>query len=194
MSSGVALVGDWEKAFKLLREAPRRIEKALQQQVLKEAHMLREQMIGGIDAGGKPKFKGHSPLSLVIRQFRGMGGSKVLIASGALRNSIVVVPVRPGVAFVGVRRRSKGKANLAHIHEFGRTWTMPFTDRMRRFLFAAMRSAGIQRRRSPRGAHGTGTITIRIPARPFIRPVVENIQMDAMRARFAAAIQAALRA
>lgn len=195
MSGGVALIGDWQKAFKLLREAPKRIDKAIQRQLLQEAHHIRERIVSGIDRGGPPgsKFAPHSPITIAVRRFSGGGrGTKILIASSALRNGVAVIPQGKGVVLVAVRRR-KGNVNLAHIHEFGRQWSRPMTAKQRRFLFAALRAAGMQRAR-PKGAAGSASVTIRIPARPYFWPVVNHLNVEQMRARFAAAIAAALKA
>lgn len=190
MSDGVKFTGDWQKAIKLLREAPKRIERALNAQLLQEAHRVRADIVRSIDAGGKPRFASHSPTTIAIRRFMGMRSGKVLVQSAALRNSIVAVLVRPGLALVGVRRRAKSGVDLAHIHEFGRTWTQVMTPRMRRFLMAALGS--VRGRTSQRGT-GKATITIRIPARPYIRPAAQRINAAAMQRRFERAIQAALK-
>ena len=60
-------------------------------------------------------------------------------------------------------------------------------------VFAALRAAGMQRAR-PKGAAGSASVTIRIPARPYFWPVVNHLNVEQMRARFAAAIAAALKA
>lgn len=187
MSDGVKFTGDWQKAIKILQEAPKKIEQVLNRQLLQEAHRVRADIVRNIDAGGKPKFKSHSRTTIAIRKFLGLASGKVLIQSAALRNSVVAVLIRPGVAFIGVRRRAKSGADLAHIHEFGRTWTQVMTPRMRRFLMAALK--GVRGRTTQRGT-GRATITIRIPARPYIRPAAKRINESAMAKRFEKAIQA----
>jgi hypothetical protein len=191
----MTLTGDWEKAFRLLSALPQRLKTTLNQGVLEEAHRIRDDIVKGIHRGapGGKRFAPHSPLTLAVRKMRRFGGSKVMIQSAALVNSVAVIPVRPGVAFVGVRRKAKSGANIAHIHEFGRTFTVPFTSRMARFLFAAMKRAGIPPRPRAKGSKGAGSITIRIPARPYIGPVVKNLDRAAIRARFEARIRAVLR-
>lgn len=194
--------GDWNRAQRILAGAPKVIPRAIQQAVLQEAHDLRRKMIAGIDGGGPggAKFAAHSPLTLVVRRMRGGAGSrgsKILVASAALRNSISVVSVGGG-AFVGVlrtRRHSSGKSavDIARIHEYGKTWTMPLTPRMRRFLFAAIRKAGLPPRPRAKGSVGASSITIRIPPRPFIGPVVATHNAEAFKRKVAEAITAAVR-
>ncbi len=195
----MTLTGDWARALRILAGAPRAIPHALNVAVLREAHDLRRRMIEGIDSGapaGK-KFAPHSPLTLVVRKMRGFKGSKILVVTGALRGSIAVVSTGQGSAFVGVLRRrrhpsGKSAVDIAKIHEFGKTWTMPMTDRMRRFLFAAIKKAGLPPRPKAKGAPGVASITIRIPPRPFIGPVVASHDRAAMVARFREAIMEAL--
>lgn len=197
MSDGTT--GDWDKAVRVLLRAPAAIKTALDQAILREAHLLRAAMVKGIDSGapGGQKFAGHSPLTLVVRRFRGFGGSKILVQSAALRNSITVAKVG-SVVFVGVLRRSRGKggrsgADIARIHEEGRTFTRTLSPKARRFLFAAMRAAGLPRRARAKGAKGGGvTITVRIPPRPFIAPVVAAMDRDAMQKRITDAIRKAI--
>lgn len=191
--------GDWDKAMRILTGAPKVIPQALHQAVLQEAHEIRRKMVAGFDTGAPAgqKFAAHSPLTLAVRRMRGAKGSKIMVVSAALRNSISVVAVGQGAAFVGVlrtKRHKSGKSavDIAKIHEYGKTWTMPMTPRMRRFLFAAMRKAGIPPRPRAKGAPGAASVTIRIPPRPFIGPVIAAHDREGMNARFAAAIAKAL--
>jgi len=192
VSSGTS--GDWERALRILAKAPQRIKTALDQALMQEAHRLRAAMVRGIDSGapGGKKFAAHSPLTLVMRRFRGKGGSKILIQSAALRNSITVARVG-SVIFVGVLRGSRGRANIARIHEEGRTFTRTLSPKARRFLFAALRAAGIPPRPRAKGASGGGvTVTVRIPARPFIAPVVAAMDRGAVTHRIADAVTKAI--
>lgn len=166
---GVTLDGDWAKAARILGSAEPRVKRALQQAVLQEAHHLRKQIVVGLRSGapGGKAFKPLSPLTLIIRRYTGRGGgSKPLNATSQLAGSVIVKPLPGPGAFVGVLRAAKGKrpANLAAIHEYGKTIRM--TPRMRRFLGAIMRKAGLPRQ------PGRGGALVVIPARPFIGPVI----------------------
>lgn len=174
----IKLSGDWGRAQSIVDGMGAKFKAAAEQAMMKEAHRLRGLMVKGI-AGGAPGGKPFAPLSamtIAIRKFKGFGGSKPLIWTGALRGGITVQKVGTGV-FVGIRRNAKRKdgkslVNIAELHEFGKTFQVRITNKMRRFLFAVMRSAGI----TPAGKSKGGTrgmLTIRIPARPFITPVVE---------------------
>jgi hypothetical protein len=63
-------------------------------------------------------------------------------------------------------------ANIAAIHEFGsRPIVLKLTPKVRRFLHAAFRAAGLD---APAGDRpSTGIAVIKIPARPFLAPVFE---------------------
>ncbi len=117
-----------------------------------------------------------SPLHWLGR-LRGGKGTKPLIRHGDLRNSIAVVREGDGV-FVGVLRSAKSSGggslvNIAAVHEFGsRPIVVKITPKVRTFLHAAFRKAGLDEKSGDRPS--TGVAVIRIPARPFLRPVFEK--------------------
>lgn len=169
---------NWSKVLRQLRLIEQKLPITLQQALLREAHHLRSKIVEGIDAGGPPghKFAPHAPLTLAVRNFRGFGGTKILVGqNGALRGGVNVVKLPGGGAFVGVHRSARAKdgkslVRIASIHEEGRSWEQPMTPRQRRFLMAVMRKAGMQ----PNGSGGGGVLKMRIPARPFIGPVLQQ--------------------
>ena len=177
----VKLTGDWGKTKQVLSRAPAVIHVASVQSIKKEAHALRAAMIQGItrqSPAGAP-FTPLSELTLAIRKMRGFSGSKALIDRGDLRNAINVVFRGGGTsAFIGVPRKARSKQkgrmiDVAKVHEFGAgPFIIPKTEKMRRFIFAALKSAGIEPRKS--GGRRSGVVVINIPARPFIRPVFES--------------------
>lgn len=143
-------VGDWGAMARIARTMNARFKRALEVAVLQEAHMLRGLIVKGIasQAPGGAAFRPLSPLTIALRKVFGGGGSKALIATGALRGSITVtrVPGSGPKAFVGVLRSAKGKsgkslANIGAIHEFGAT--IRKTAKMNRFLHAVARQAGL---------------------------------------------------
>lgn len=180
----VGRTGDWALARRLLAAGPMRLKGAIGTAVRQEAQLLRKQIVEGITnqaPGGKPI----APLAattIAARQLAGFGGTKALIRRGDLRNSITVI-VEGDEAFVGVSRSARGKggaslANVAEIHEFGAgPFIVPMTPRMRRFLFAVLRRAGVAPDSS--GGTGKGAVVIRIPSRPFLRPAFEEFKKGA---------------
>ena len=184
------LFGDWSKAGAITASMGARFERAQEQAVLKEAHLLRGKIVQNITSGGSlagRPFAALAPGTLIVRRFRGFGGTKPLLVTGALRNSVSVVRLAGGAVFVGIRRGtgpSKGGANLAEVHEYGGSWQVRMTARMRRFLAAAFSRSG-QKFGHGTGAKGAGVIVVRIPARPFVGPVVERFaQPEDVRKRF----------
>lgn len=178
------LFGDWKKAGDIVSRMGERFKKAADGAMLKEAHRLRGLIVKGITSGapgGKP-FAALSAMTLAVRKLKGFGGSKPLVVTGALRGAVTVQRVGADAIFVGIMRSAKSKTgkslvNIAEVHEFGsRTFTVPFTAKMRRFLFAAMKAAGLASLGGSGAGKGGGksVLTIRIPARPFIGPVVEH--------------------
>lgn len=179
MTVRITKVGDWQLARQLVSTAQKRLKDATDKAVLQEAQFFRTKVVEGIREqapGGQP-FKPLAPTTLAIRRFRGFKGTKALLVHGDLRNSIVVVKEASGV-FVGVLRSAKGGAgqplvNVAAVHEFGsRPIAIKLTPKARRFLHAAFRAAGLDR---PAGDKPTtGIAVIKVPARPFLRPVFDK--------------------
>lgn len=170
---------EWERALAHLEALKKATPAALQTAIVQDAHFLRGEIIKGIDSqapAGKP-FVAHSPITVAVRQMRGFSGTKILIGpTGSLRGGVTVFPLPDGGAFVGVHRSARSKdgkslVRIAQIHEEGRDWEQQRTAKQRRFLFAAMKRAGITP--EPRG--GGTTVKMRIPARPFIGPIVEEL-------------------
>jgi hypothetical protein len=123
--------------------------------------------------------------------------TKALIVNGDLVNAIRVVPSGDG-AFIGVLRTARARGgkslcNIARIHEFGAgPKAVRMTPRQRRYLHAMYRQLGYP----PRvGRGGGGVFTVRIPARPFVRPVYEALYRhgDAAQRRILASLEAYLR-
>lgn len=170
--------GEWDKLNRILDKLPERLDGALRFAVNAEAQALRGHMIKNLTSGGahagKP-FAPLSPLTIIMRKFRGLGGSKPLNATRGLAAQISVVNYAGG-AFVGIRRgapHKSGVANLAWIHEYGATAVIPKTRKMIRFLAMVFKRAG-----QPFGNTGQvgqpSVIVVRVKARPFIEPVVEK--------------------
>lgn len=176
--------GDWDKAAKLLPALPGRVQDAMQKAVLQEAHFFRKKILSEFQAGAPVSgtWPPHAAMTTAVRQLLGNTKSKLLIQSADLRNSIGVIPIPGGGAFVGVRRSASSKSklgvvNLGMIQEGGASIVVHMTDRMRRLLFAAIRKAGTGTARPAPRPKSTGAsdhlIKIRIPPRPFLGPVFD---------------------
>ena len=196
------LFGDWEKAKMILNNSAG-VTRAIHRAVLMEAQQARRDIVIGIRdqaPAGQP-FQQLAPLTLALRKAKGFRGTKALIVTGSLLKAITVKSVGPGRAFVGVLRSARGPdgrelVNVARINEFGATFTIRVTPRMRRYIMFLMRkyygkqkSGKLQGRDkktgrylkgtrwspSGRGNLSKGAMVIRIPPRPFIRPVIQRI-------------------
>lgn len=196
--------GDWAAMAKIARTMSARFKHALEVAVMQEAQFLRGLIVKGIASGapGGRAFSPLSPLTIALRKVLGGAGSKPLIATGALRGSITVTRVASSEpkAFVGVLRNAKSKggkslANIAEIHEFGAN--IRRTEKMNRFLHAMARRAGLGKESMQGGGvaskSGGKAGVIRIPARPFIGPVVEKYaRPEDVRRRFYARVAKAM--
>jgi len=175
----VTKTGEWSAARKILASAPKRLREAERKAVLQEAQFFRTKIVEGLRAGapGGEALQPLAPTTLAIRKLGGGKGTKPLIRHGDLRNSIAIVKEGDGV-FVGVLRSAKSSGggplvNVAAIHEFGsRPIVVKITPKVRAFLHAAFRKAGLDQPSGER--RSTGVAVIRIPPRPFLRPVFEK--------------------
>lgn len=183
--AGISLSGDWAQAGKILRKGPMKMRVAIDRAVMAEAQLFRKMVVEGFrtqSPGGK-KFEPLKETTLAMRRFKGFRGTKALNVRGDLRNSIKVVKDQTpnGVeAFVGVLKSARSKdgkslINIAEVMEFGsRPILINVTPAMRRFL------AMVFRKELPGfgttgdgGGLSRGIIIVKIPARPFIRPVAD---------------------
>ena len=172
----VQRTGDWDRARRALAGGGRRLGRVLRVVVYREAHRLRAEILTGLrkQAPGGEAFRPLSKLTLAARRLAGFRGSKALMRTGDLRNSITVLPTAPAAeAFVGVPRAS-GKVRIAEIHEYGTNpIVIPITPKMRRFLGALFKRATRTKKREKRRGNGTKLVVVQIPARPFLRPAIE---------------------
>ena len=180
----VMRTGDWARARQLLAAGPQRLRSAIGVAIRQEAQGLRNEIVQGLTSqapGGEP-IKPPAPLTLAARQLEGFGGTKALLVSGDLRNSITVI-VEGDEAFIGVPRSARSSGgeslvDLAQLHEYGGPpVVIPITPKMRRFLFALLRQAG----KEPTGGSGRGVVVVQVPARPFLRPAFEKFREGASR-------------
>ncbi|WP_338869400.1 hypothetical protein [Myxococcus stipitatus] len=180
----VSRTGDWARARQLLEAGASRLEGAMQTALRQEAHALRNEVVQGLTQqapGGEP-LRPPSPLTVAARQLAGFSGTKALLVSGALRNSISVV-VEGDEAFIGVSRSAKSPdgeslVDVAQLQEYGGPpVVIPMTPRMRRYLFTLLRKAG----QAPTGGSGRGVVVTQTPARPFLRPAFARFRQGASR-------------
>ena len=192
----VKKTGQWNQAAAITKSMVGNYRKALDIAVNSEAQFIRTKILEGLksQAPGGKAFQEHAETTTAVdairqtRKRRGKG--KILLASGGLRNSIQVKKMGHAKAFVGILRTSgKGKANVGEIHETGRSFVVPLTDRSRAFIMMAFRKAGIARE----SGSGKAFAAVTIPARPFIAPIGEQYGKPAdVRKRFEANLARAM--
>ncbi len=175
MKTGVKTIGQWKEAMALLAGGPAMLKAAIPKAIMQEALHFERVMKKNIG-------KGVTPIDA-----RSNGSSRPLVKSGDLRNSIHAEMDGPNRAFIGINK-SSGKANIAAVHEFGATIVQVMTPKQRRFLFGVLFKGAAK---TAAGGGVKGFIFIRIPARPFIRPVFESEGPGAP-ARFAKRLAALL--
>lgn len=145
----VIKVGEWDAARIALFRQGKRAHVAMGLATKQEAHLMRGMMIRAFVSGGRsnginwPKLQ---PATIAAKKSR-----KPLIDSGDMRNSVVVVTVGND-AFVGITSKTRSKdgkslANIAAVHEFGKTI--------------------VQKR-------GDAIVIIKIPARSFVRSTADR--------------------
>jgi hypothetical protein len=126
-----------------------------------------------------------------MRRLRGFRGRKALIVRADLRNAIRVKTFGDG-AFIGILKTARSKdgsrlANIGEVHEEGRTFVMRVTPKMLALLHKAFREGGL----GEGGSGGMGgsvvagsILIIKIPARPFVKPVFEKHFSNPKQTRF----------
>lgn len=200
--SNVIFTGQWSVARRILQTSPARIQKALDMATLQEAHYLRKLVVQGMreQAPAGQAFKPLSPLTLALRRFQRFRGTKALLRRGDLRNSINVTQVGAGTAFVGVLRTARNKdgeslANIAELNEYGsRPIVIRITQKMREFLGMVMKNekgntGGSGGGGGGGGGQGDSYLVVRIPPRPFFRPIIEkHFKPEEVRMRFLARV------
>jgi phage gpG-like protein len=177
--TSVRKTGDWAVAGRLLAGGPAKLKAAVGTALRQEAQLLRKEIVQGItkQAPGGESIKPPSPLTLAAREMKGRAGTKALMVSGDLRNSVAAI-VKGDEAFIGVPRKARRKdgkslVDVAKVQEFGKgPIIIPMTPAMRRFLFALLRKAD----QEPNGGSGKGVVVVQIPARPFLRPAFKKFQ------------------
>jgi hypothetical protein len=180
----ITRTGDWDVARRLLAAGATRLRGAANTALRQEAHALRNGIVRGLtqQAPGGQAIAPPAPLTLAKRQLIGRGGTKSLIVSGELRNSIAVL-IRGEEVFVGVSRAARSGdggslSDLAELNEFGGPpVVIPITPAMQRFLAVLFATAG--RPRAP--GSGAGVVVVQVPARPFLRPAFEQFRVGASR-------------
>lgn len=193
----ITLTGDWSKVQDALTNTTQKLRDASRRALLQEGQSLRTKIFAGIrdQAPGGKTLQPLSPLTLAARKHAGFSGTKALITRQASLLGSVTVKEQGEAVFVGVLRNAvdaagKQVANVAEIQEFGAgPIIIRMTEKMRRYLFALMREAGVEPRSS--SGNSTGYVVIRIPPRPFIGPVWESegTPPEKVAARFAARLQ-----
>lgn len=141
-----------EKAKREIRKMHSRCPRAVDVAVRGEAESYRALVIQGFREGGTggKKWSKLTPITRRIRksptrQGIGKGGTKVLMVSAQLRNSVTVHKQAESEYFVGVLRSEKG-FNIARVHELGAV--IPVTEKMRAY-FRYLLAIGVLRKPWP---------------------------------------------
>ena len=155
------LSGDWNRIDEILN--PAKIAEGMRQAAARVGNYGASEVKKGIVSGspGGKTFKPNSPLTIARK-----GSSKPLIDKGDLVGSITYQIIDSDNVFIGVKKGAKrnkdGKdlSEIAAVHEFG--CTIKVTPKMRAYLHY-------------QGVHlKPSTQMIYIPARPFLRPVLDS--------------------
>lgn len=199
----IKLTGAWKEALGILGDK-KTLHAAIDHAVMAEAELARRKIVKGMTdqaPGGSP-FQPLSDLTLASRRFRKFRGKKILIVTANMRNSIKAKRVRSGIATVGVaadRRTANGKllSSVWQVQEYGATIAINVTPKMRRWFFTMLRKTGAYD--ATKATSGSGNAKnvwiVKIPPRPFLRPVFEEIQNNrsALQARLAKRVAAYMR-
>jgi hypothetical protein len=173
----IELTGDWDEARSVLRRGPLLVRRAMDEVLQAEARHAADVMGQALENGGPEgrKTRPLKPLTLLARRLAGIRGDAPLYATRTMRRAMVVNRIPRGY-FAGVpslRYRGRDLARIAKVHEYGAgPYLVKMTLKMRRFLFGVLFKDRPVGRRSRGGK--AGYIMVRIPARPFVRPVARR--------------------
>lgn len=185
----IRAAGDWELTERVLRDLAKQ-KKFMDQVVAAEAKHAAKLVRQNLNTKGKltgtpwPRLK---RMSLKLKRTK-----TALRESGELAAAIEAVQVQGGKWFVGVASQGihKGRggtitlARLAATHETGATIVQTWDTKQMRAFFALLAKSGVRRRtraaaKKKSRKRTSMTITIRIPARPFIFPVLDKLYASA---------------
>jgi len=187
MTISVKLNG-FAQASGRMRDLSKRLPSALDRAAAQQAQLIRKQMVEGLRKqapGGKP-LQQLSKLTIALRKAKGFRGTKALLRTGTLMQNISVQRQKASAYFIGVLRGGVGKngepvLNIAEIHEFGRTFVIRMTPKMRRWLMMMLRRTKVlNRRRKEQGESAVQqrVMVVKIVARPFIAPVIDQVKRN----------------
>ena len=185
-------IGEWGKAARILNAYSTRFGVVVDQAVHREALRYEKAMKEGLkDQGAGPpgrdpvtgkfipgtggRFAPLSPITIALKK-----SSKALIDKGDMRNSIGTRKITLKAYFVGLHRTARNRsgaslANIGAVHELGAEYTQRVTAKQARF-FRALYMKGLWPHEDFRTVPREGsTIRTRIPARPFVSPVLAEL-------------------
>ncbi len=182
-----SLYGDWGRAHSTLgrihRTAAKMIDSAVEPEAQEAAELVRKNLETGGSIGGVP----WKPLSVLTIAMGGRGSP--LQGNGELAGAVEAKRLGTGKHVVGIPHSATSRsgvplAMIGAVHEEGATiqirWTLP---RMRAFWAMVSKGLGGRGRRDDRyvkdrSRKGLGSSTIQIPARPWLRPVLDKLRAD----------------
>lgn len=198
--------GDWAEVEKLLRNL-KRTSRLMDKIIATEARAAAKLVQRNLKSHGKLTGTAWPRLRPLTRKLK--KSKKMLQETGALHDAITATKVEGSKWFIGITSTAqhKGKggglalAKLARVHEEGATIVQVWSPKQARAFFALLSKAGrtrvsrskaaVARRAGARrrglkalgrkAEHQPGglTVVIRIPARPFIGPVLDVLYINA---------------
>lgn len=171
----------WEKTLRRYRLAPHLVRRFTDRLLRKEAEFFRSKIIEGIKTGapaGK-KLEKLSPWTIATRKMAGLSGRKPLVERAQMMRAIKAYRLDPNSYMVGVlpgavNKEGTSLLKIARIQEEGMPGrVIKISKRMAAFLAILMRH--MRKTRRPKRLPGqSGYLFIKIPPRPFIRPVYDK--------------------
>lgn len=183
----VRQIGSWARATALFDGMPERARAGAVMATEREAERFHANVRAGLISGA-PGGKAFAPLSPLTVALKGRGKG-ILRRTEQMLGEIAVV--RTGDTFAITVRG--GRSRIADIHEGGRTFKRKLTRRQLRWLFAAMKKAGVKPGKKRMGgplrdqkgkfiskAQRAALVGMTIiPPRPFFAPVYARYEKKA---------------
>lgn len=187
----VQKVGQWAEVRSALNIASTKLGIAISKALKEEAEFFAKEIKANLISGGSKygkKFKALAKTTVEARKLRGIKGKKPLIATKTLLNSIKAIPKGRNKYFVGIDRSARAPkggslAEVARLNEEGGVITIntsSMSGAFFKFLGMLMKKSG---KSKPSSKRPKGVIIIKIPPRPFIAPVFQELYDNRLKAK-----------
>lgn len=184
MGVSVTRTGDWARMQHVLRGVATKSGGIIDDSIRAEAELAAAKVRENIDSGGAlggERWPELSTTTLAISP----SARPLLGKHGEMRDAVKAHKLRKGIFMVGIARGTLSRSGVdlslvGAVHESGAQLTVSWTPKRLR-MFWGLVGKFLDRRDKPyrrprKGTSGTKTTVVRIPPRPFLRPMLARMR------------------